>query len=140
MEMESQHFVAHAQPEDIQDLLHKLLKDLQIIREELAEYIDCPSWNFPMIDDDDDEHTIQYRLYQERSFKAITPDLSTEEPDNSLSMGDEHLDTIPETESDETDLMESIANRDTFDVYSPRLTLSCESSPLNSAHIAPIPP
>nr|GFD54408.1 hypothetical protein [Tanacetum cinerariifolium] len=26
---------------------------------------------------------------------------STEEPDNSLSMGDEHLDTIPATESDE---------------------------------------
>nr|GEX44137.1 hypothetical protein [Tanacetum cinerariifolium] len=35
---------------------------------------------------------------------AITPDepvLSTDEPDNSLSMGDEHLDTIPETKSDE---------------------------------------
>nr|GFB51227.1 hypothetical protein [Tanacetum cinerariifolium] len=38
------------------------------------------------------------------SFFAITlhePVLSTEEPDNSLSMGDEHLDTIPATESDE---------------------------------------
>nr|GFA30436.1 hypothetical protein [Tanacetum cinerariifolium] len=37
-------------------------------------------------------------------FFAITPDepvLSTEEPDNSLSMWDEHLDTIPATESDE---------------------------------------
>nr|GFA62239.1 hypothetical protein [Tanacetum cinerariifolium] len=32
---------------------------------------------------------------------AITPILSTEETDNSLSMGDEHLDTIPATESDE---------------------------------------
>nr|GFA85443.1 hypothetical protein [Tanacetum cinerariifolium] len=35
---------------------------------------------------------------------AIIPDepvLSTEEPDNSLSMKDEHLDTIPATESDE---------------------------------------
>nr|GFD48879.1 hypothetical protein [Tanacetum cinerariifolium] len=35
-------------------------------------------------------------------YSAITPDepvLSTEEPDNSLSMGDEHLDTIPATES-----------------------------------------
>nr|GEW10996.1 hypothetical protein [Tanacetum cinerariifolium] len=31
---------------------------------------------------------------------AITPVLSTEEPDNSLSMGDEHLDTIPATKSD----------------------------------------
>nr|GFA26798.1 hypothetical protein [Tanacetum cinerariifolium] len=37
-------------------------------------------------------------------FSAITPNepvLSTEEPGNSLSMGDEHLDTIPATESDE---------------------------------------
>nr|GFB27126.1 hypothetical protein [Tanacetum cinerariifolium] len=44
-------------------------------------------------DDDDGDYT-----------SAITPDepvLSTEEPDNSLSMGDEHLDTIPATESDE---------------------------------------
>ncbi|GJX74871.1 hypothetical protein Tco_0313466 [Tanacetum coccineum] len=32
---------------------------------------------------------------------AITSVLPTEEPDNSLSMGDEHLSTIPETESDE---------------------------------------
>nr|GEX56927.1 ribonuclease H-like domain-containing protein [Tanacetum cinerariifolium] len=31
----------------------------------------------------------------------VTPSLSTEEPDNSLSIEDEHLDTIPETESDE---------------------------------------
>nr|GEV79660.1 hypothetical protein [Tanacetum cinerariifolium]GEY51102.1 hypothetical protein [Tanacetum cinerariifolium] len=30
-----------------------------------------------------------------------TPSLSTEEPDNSLSMGDEHLDTVLATESDE---------------------------------------
>nr|GFB94206.1 hypothetical protein [Tanacetum cinerariifolium] len=36
-------------------------------------------------------------------FSAITPNepvLSTEEPDNSLNMGDEHLDTIPAMESD----------------------------------------
>nr|GFA90359.1 hypothetical protein [Tanacetum cinerariifolium] len=31
----------------------------------------------------------------------VTPSLSIEEPDNSLSMGDEHLDTISATESDE---------------------------------------
>nr|GFA62930.1 hypothetical protein [Tanacetum cinerariifolium] len=42
-------------------------------------------------DDDDDE---DYNI-------AVTPSLSIEEPDNSLSMGDEHLDTIPATESDE---------------------------------------
>ncbi|GJZ18670.1 reverse transcriptase domain-containing protein [Tanacetum coccineum] len=41
-------------------------------------------------DDDDEEYTI-----------AITPDLPTEKPDNSLSMRDKHLDTIPETETNE---------------------------------------
>ncbi|GJZ43171.1 hypothetical protein Tco_0590426 [Tanacetum coccineum] len=41
-------------------------------------------------DNDDDEYTIIYS-----KPKAITPDLPIEEPDNSLSMGDKHLDTIP---------------------------------------------
>nr|GFD24554.1 hypothetical protein [Tanacetum cinerariifolium] len=45
-------------------------------------------------DDDDDDDDEDYTL-------AVTPVLSTEEPDNSLSMGDEHLDTISATESDE---------------------------------------
>ncbi|GJZ78364.1 hypothetical protein Tco_0643036 [Tanacetum coccineum] len=89
------------QPKDIQELLHKLLKDLQIIREEPAEYINSPSWNYPAFYDDDDEYTIQYKEYLQNSSNAIIPDLPTEEPDNSLSMGDEHLSTIPETDSDE---------------------------------------
>ncbi|GKD75922.1 hypothetical protein Tco_1334204 [Tanacetum coccineum] len=88
------------QPEDIHELLYKLLKDLQIISKELAEYINSPSWNCPAFYDDDDEYTIQYKEYLENSSNAITPDLPTEEPDNSLSMGDEHLSTIPEKESD----------------------------------------
>nr|GFC92087.1 hypothetical protein [Tanacetum cinerariifolium] len=41
-------------------------------------------------DDDDEDYTI-----------AVTPVSSTEEPDNSLSIKDEHLDTISATESDE---------------------------------------
>nr|GEX45894.1 hypothetical protein [Tanacetum cinerariifolium] len=40
-------------------------------------------------------------LYLENSSKAITPVLPTKEPEYSLSMGDEHLSTTPETESDE---------------------------------------
>nr|GEX54179.1 hypothetical protein [Tanacetum cinerariifolium] len=46
---------------------------------------DCPP-RIPICYDDDEDYTI-----------AITP----KEPDNSLSMGDEHLDIIPATESDE---------------------------------------
>ncbi|GJS99109.1 hypothetical protein Tco_0820279 [Tanacetum coccineum] len=68
-------------------------------QEEQAAF--TPYWKIPIIDDDDDEYTIQYREYLENSSNAITPDLPTKEPDNSLSMGDEHLSTIPETESDE---------------------------------------
>ncbi|GJX16055.1 hypothetical protein Tco_0216887 [Tanacetum coccineum] len=65
--------------------------------------INSPSWNRPAFydDDDDDEYTIQYREYLENSSNAIIPVLPIEEPDNSLSMGDEHLSTILETESDE---------------------------------------
>ncbi|GJT38762.1 hypothetical protein Tco_0938627 [Tanacetum coccineum] len=47
-------------------------------------------WKIPICNDDDEDDTI-----------AITPVLPTMEPDNSLSMGDEHLSTIPKTESDE---------------------------------------
>ncbi|GJW70132.1 hypothetical protein Tco_0127049 [Tanacetum coccineum] len=79
------------QPEVIPELLNKLLNDVKIISEELAESINSPSWNRPAIYyDDDEDYTI-----------AIIPDLATEEPVNSLSMGDEHLDTIPATESNE---------------------------------------
>nr|GEV79573.1 ribonuclease H-like domain-containing protein [Tanacetum cinerariifolium] len=59
-------------------------------------------------DDDDDEErsdSLDDNIISGLpSFSAITPNepvLSTEEPDNSLSMGDEHLDTIPATESDQ---------------------------------------
>ncbi|GKA59875.1 hypothetical protein Tco_0759188 [Tanacetum coccineum] len=84
--------------EDIQELMRKLLEDVRNISEELSEYINCPSWNRPLFyfDDDNDEYTVIWK-----KPKEITPDLPIEEPDNSLNMGDEHLDTIPATESDE---------------------------------------
>nr|GEY39447.1 hypothetical protein [Tanacetum cinerariifolium] len=47
-------------------------------------------WKILACCDDDDDYD-----------SAITPVLSTEEPVNSLSMGDEHLDTISATKSDE---------------------------------------
>nr|GEW40918.1 hypothetical protein [Tanacetum cinerariifolium] len=80
-------------PEDIQELFRKLLDDLQNIHEELAEFINSPGWNRPAVYDDDDDD-VYYTI-------AITPVLSTEEPYNSLSMGDEHLDIILATKSDD---------------------------------------
>ncbi|GJR83692.1 hypothetical protein Tco_0154477 [Tanacetum coccineum] len=88
------------QPEVMQELLLKLMNDLQILKgiqpkqaeqEEPAAQSFLLNWNFPMADDD--EYTIIYR-----KPKAITPDLPAKELDNSLSMGEEHLNTIPETE------------------------------------------
>ncbi|GJX48377.1 hypothetical protein Tco_0273567 [Tanacetum coccineum] len=54
-------------------------------------------------DDDDEESSIPLRdiiISKLPSCIAIIPVLFTKEPDNSLSMGDEHLNTIPETKSD----------------------------------------
>ncbi|GJW23111.1 hypothetical protein Tco_0033733 [Tanacetum coccineum] len=72
--------------------MSKLLEDVRNINEELSEFINSPSWNCPTFYNDDDEYTVIYI-----KPKEITPDLPIEEPDNSLSMGDEHLNTIPET-------------------------------------------
>nr|GEZ10272.1 hypothetical protein [Tanacetum cinerariifolium] len=78
-------------PEDIQELFREIFNDVQNIHEELAEYINTPGWNRPAFynngEDDDEDYAI-----------AITPDFLTTD---SLIIGDEHLDTIPEKESDE---------------------------------------
>nr|GEU84569.1 hypothetical protein [Tanacetum cinerariifolium] len=99
-----QYPVLHHPSQEIRDtneLLQKLLEDFQIISEELAEYINSPSWNRPTFYNNDDERSIQYREYLENSSNAITTVLPTKEPEYSLSIGDEHLSTILETESDE---------------------------------------
>nr|GEW70935.1 hypothetical protein [Tanacetum cinerariifolium] len=83
----------HCQPEDILELFQRLQNDVQNIHEELGMYINTPNWDRPTVCyyyDDEEDYAI-----------AVTPSLSTEEPDHSLSMRDEHLDTIPTTESDE---------------------------------------
>nr|GFA00613.1 hypothetical protein [Tanacetum cinerariifolium] len=75
----------------------EIQKKEKLLQEEQWAYLSThPSkclTSFCFDNDDDEDYT-----------SAITPDepvLSTEEPDNSLSMGDEHLDTILATESDE---------------------------------------
>ncbi|GJU95463.1 hypothetical protein Tco_1320219 [Tanacetum coccineum] len=91
--------VKHAQSEEVQELLNKLLQDLQSINEELAEYINTPSWNLPTssYDDDDDEYSFATQEYFMTCSTAITPD----SPKMGLFiMVDKHLDTILEMESD----------------------------------------
>ncbi|GJQ90146.1 hypothetical protein Tco_0001285 [Tanacetum coccineum] len=102
--------IKHAQSEEVQELLNKLLQDLRSINEELAEYINTPNWNLPTSsyddddDDDDEESSIPLKdiiISGLPPCVAITPALSPKEPVDSLIMKDEHLYTIPETESDE---------------------------------------
>nr|GFB38313.1 hypothetical protein [Tanacetum cinerariifolium] len=85
--------------------VQKKLEEKQLEEEQAAKAQD---WKPPVCCDDDDDEESSNSLNDNISelplFSAITPDepvLSTEEPDNSLSMGDENLDTIPATESDE---------------------------------------
>ncbi|GKA31770.1 hypothetical protein Tco_0718137 [Tanacetum coccineum] len=113
------------QPEVMQKLLLKLMNDLQILKgiqpkqaeqEEPVAQSFLLNWNFPMADDD--EYTIIYR-----KPKAITPDLPTEEPDNSLSMGDEHLNTIPETEKSSVENLVPIPN---ISITSPKIDFLLE--------------
>nr|GEZ56935.1 hypothetical protein [Tanacetum cinerariifolium] len=70
------------------------------VSEEFVDYINSPSWNRLTFYNNDEEHSIHYKEYLENSSNAIATVLPTEEPEYSLSMGDEHLSAIPEMESD----------------------------------------
>ncbi|GJW82912.1 hypothetical protein Tco_0156057, partial [Tanacetum coccineum] len=107
------------QPKVMQELLLKLMKDLQIFngiqskqveQEEPAAQNFLINLNFPMADDD--EYTVIYR-----KPKAITPDLPIEEPDNSLNICDvpscDHFDA-------ECGLINSLLSRDSS-ITSPKI-------------------
>nr|GEW23103.1 hypothetical protein [Tanacetum cinerariifolium] len=86
--------------------VQKKLEEKQLEEEQAAK---AQNWKLPICyDDDDDEERFDSLddniISGLLSFFAITPNepvLSTEEPDNSLSMGEEHLDIILATKSDE---------------------------------------
>nr|GEW18699.1 hypothetical protein [Tanacetum cinerariifolium] len=86
--------------------VQKKQEEKQIEEEQAAK---AQNWKLSVCYDDDDDEEISDSLDDNiisglPPFSAIIPNepvLSTEEPDNSLSMRDEHLDTILATESDE---------------------------------------
>ncbi|GJY27510.1 hypothetical protein Tco_0403277 [Tanacetum coccineum] len=98
------------QPENIQELLLKLINDLQILngiqlkQEEQAAKVSSQYWKPPIFydddDDDDEESSIPLRdiISKLPLSVAIAPDLLIMD---SLIIEDEHLNTIPEMESDE---------------------------------------
>nr|GFC76230.1 hypothetical protein [Tanacetum cinerariifolium] len=80
-------------------IVQKNLEEKQLEEEQAVK---AQSWKFPVCyDDDDDEESsnpLDDNIISELPlYYAVTPT----EPVVSLSMGDEHLDTIPATESDE---------------------------------------
>nr|GFB81980.1 hypothetical protein [Tanacetum cinerariifolium] len=85
-------------------VVHKKLEEKQLEEQRAAK---ANYWKLPVCYDDDDDEERSNSLDDNiisglPPFSAITPNapvLSTEEPDNSLSIRDEHLDTIPVTES-----------------------------------------
>nr|GEU37002.1 hypothetical protein [Tanacetum cinerariifolium] len=91
----------------IPGLLMKLTNEEEKqIEEELVA--NARYWKIPACcDDDDDDYTIS---------------ITHKEPDNSLSMGDDHLDTIPATKSDES-IKSSVENLSQTQVIS-RVTMS----------------
>ncbi|GJX10503.1 hypothetical protein Tco_0200362 [Tanacetum coccineum] len=95
-------------PQDLQALCEKLNKYIQEkqeeknIAEEQAAKVSSQYWK-PSIyydDDGDEEYSIQVSEFYKNSPITITPVLPTVEAEDSLSMGDEHLSTILEMESD----------------------------------------
>nr|GEW30031.1 hypothetical protein [Tanacetum cinerariifolium] len=75
-------------PSHIDNVVASVKQEEKRIEEE--QVASARYWKIPTCYDDDDDYD-----------SAITPILSTKETDNSLSMGDKHLDTIPATKSDE---------------------------------------
>ncbi|GKB84790.1 hypothetical protein Tco_0957062 [Tanacetum coccineum] len=128
------------QPEVMQELLLKLMKDLQILKgiqpkqaeqEEPAAQNFLLNLNFPMADDD--EYTVIYR-----KPKAITPDLPIEEPDNSLNICD-----VPSCDNDNFDaecgLINSLLSQDSS-ITSPKIDFLPEEFAGELDFINPIVP
>ncbi|GJR34867.1 hypothetical protein Tco_1210551 [Tanacetum coccineum] len=137
------------QPKNIQELLLKLINDLQILngiqlkQEEQATKVSSQCWKPPIFyDDDDEESSIPLRdIISELPLSvAIIPVLPTiEDPKDSLIMGNEELSTISEKESDEfikssvEDLVPIPSeSEDTSGSDSECILLSCDDfSPIN---------
>nr|GEV80033.1 hypothetical protein [Tanacetum cinerariifolium] len=83
--------------------LKRMLHEEKNITKEHAAKVSSQYWKPPIYyddDDDDDEYSIQVSKVLKKSPIAITPVLTTIEPEETLSTGDEHLSSISEKESD----------------------------------------
>ncbi|GJY19463.1 hypothetical protein Tco_0390954 [Tanacetum coccineum] len=96
--------IKHAKSKDVQELLNKLVDNVRNVNEELAEYTNTPSWNLPNSsydDDDGEESSIPLKDIIISGLPPCVAIIPDSPKTDSLIMEDEHLDTFPETESDE---------------------------------------
>ncbi|GKD76385.1 hypothetical protein Tco_1339006 [Tanacetum coccineum] len=102
--------VKHAQSEEVQELLNKLLQDLQSINEELAEYINTPSWNLPTssYDDDDDEYSFATQEYLMTCSTTITP--NSPKMDSLIMSEDECECDVPDCDDSQTKKFSTFSN------------------------------
>ncbi|GJR26110.1 hypothetical protein Tco_1102342 [Tanacetum coccineum] len=132
--------VKHAPSEEVQELLNKLLQDLQSINEELAEYINTPNCddsqttNFstfsnPLFDDSTSSHdeSSHEEVIHKISFKTYSNllfDLDEEIISSEFNpIHNEDLDSTTKNDCFDTEsyLLESLLNRDTLMASSPKI-------------------
>ncbi|GKD38717.1 hypothetical protein Tco_1258924, partial [Tanacetum coccineum] len=119
--------VKHAQPEDVQELLNKLLQDLQSINKELADFINTPNWNRPAFYHDDDK--------DDDEGECDVPDCDDSQTTNFSSFSNPLFDDS--TSSDDESSHEEVIYEMSFKTYSnPLFDLDEEiiSSEFNPIH------
>ncbi|GJR75993.1 hypothetical protein Tco_0088358 [Tanacetum coccineum] len=105
--------IKHAQSEEVQKLLNKLLQDLRSINEELAEYINTPNWNLPTSSYDDDDHEESSIPLKDiiisglPPYVAITPALSPESSVENLVQNPSEFEDVFDGECDVPDCDDS---------------------------------
>nr|GEU40422.1 hypothetical protein [Tanacetum cinerariifolium] len=94
------HHPSQEMSEEVFQAKGNLMKSIQTFLEKFSRYpFGVMPKNHPTFYDDE-EHYVQYKEYLKNCSNAIAPVLPTKEPEYSLSMGYEHLNTTLETESD----------------------------------------
>nr|GEW86842.1 hypothetical protein [Tanacetum cinerariifolium] len=125
----------HNQPKNIQELLLKLINDLKILngiqlkQEEQAAKVSSQYWKPPIFDNDDDEE-------KDEHLNTI-PDTESDE-ENESSVKD--LNLTPSESEDLSDNEKSLLNRDTSMVSSPKIDSLLKEFSGELTHINLIPP
>ncbi|GKB25802.1 hypothetical protein Tco_0865203 [Tanacetum coccineum] len=132
------------QPEDIHELMHKLLEDVRNISEELADECDmlvCDdfmTFSNPLFDSNDyftssDDESLSNEDIPKENFKMYSNPLFDDEEIISTKID-------PHSFNAESNLIESLLNRDTLIDSSPKFDYLLEEFSGELDHIDPIPP